>query len=489
MAKTGGFANFATGEKKIGAVLLPTHFTTASQANKEGKQFGNLVRTYAAKSSKVMDENNQSLVDVTDAEMTLTANDSFGYSSRFSATGDEHPLFDGQTLNMTDEQMDRLEDRLNTAQKNGNVLHEMAFSMRGDWLVENGLYDPETKQLDQDRLKRAEQHIVQDLFDKGGAQPLGESPDDVIWFGAVHQDTDHLNMHIWYVKESKETRPSMLHQSGEPKGVIDFNVKKQAESKFRYELESDATKIKRADVYEAVGNYRSSIKNDTLSKLDEIHRYTADLQKIFEVLPQDLRGRWKAGNTDSLVTDDSSRMAPANRQMNQLIDKMLTHELKDDYQAFQATAQKMDSMMTETHGQQHQGQLKWSEKQDNRLRKELANGIYRQFNENFKDDPNGQQRKSATDQPFKKDKHGNFEKIRHANGIDNEPKNNQPKNDGNKKRMMHKKEVAPMGKMNKIAKKLPQQGKQEIKQMHRMLQDMDDSMSQNISDESLYRHI
>lgn len=179
MAKTEGFANFATGEKKTGAVLLPTHFTMASQANKEGKQFGNLVRTYAAKSSKVMDENNQSLVDITDAEMALTANDSFGYSSHYSATGDEHPLFYGQTLNMTDEQMDRLEDR----------------------------------------LKSAEQHIVQDLFDKGGAQPLGESPDDVIWFGAVHQDTDHLNMHIWYVKESKETRPSMLHQSGEnPKG-------------------------------------------------------------------------------------------------------------------------------------------------------------------------------------------------------------------------------------------------------------------------------
>ena len=130
--------------------------------------------------------------------------------------------------------------------------------------------------------------------------------------------------------------------------------------------------------------------------------------------------------------------------MNQLIDKMLTHELKDDYQAFQARAQKMDSMMTETHGQQHQGQLKWSEKQDNRLRKELANGIYRQFNENFKDDSNNQQGKSATDQPFKKDKHGNFEKIRHANCIDNESKNNQQKKDGNKKRMVHKKAVVPM---------------------------------------------
>ena len=36
---------------------------------------------------------------------------------------------------------------------------------------------------------------------------------------------------------------------------------------------------------------------------------------------------------------------------------------------------------------------------------------------------------------------------------------------------------------------MTQQGKQEIKQMHRMLEEMDDSMSQSISDESLSRHI
>ncbi|WP_165207225.1 hypothetical protein [Weissella sagaensis] len=129
MAKTGGFANFATGEKKTGAVLLPTHFTTAAQATKAGKQFGNLVRTYAAKSSKVMDENNQALVDITDAEQVQESSNSFGYSSRFSATGDEHPLFDSDTLNMTDEQMDNLENKLNLAQENGNILHEMAFSI------------------------------------------------------------------------------------------------------------------------------------------------------------------------------------------------------------------------------------------------------------------------------------------------------------------------------------------------------------------------
>ena len=471
MAKTGGFANFATGEKKTGAVLLPTHFTTAAQATKEGKQFGNLVRTYAAKSSKVMDENNQALVDITDAEQAQKTSNSFGYSSRFSATGNEHPLFDSDTLNMTDEQMDNLENKLNLAQKNGNILHEMAFSIRGDWLVENNLYDPETKQLDQDKLKRAEQHIVHDLFEKGGTQPLGQGTDDVVWFGAVHQDTDHLNMHIWYAKISPETRPSMLLKSGEPKGVIDFKAKHQAESKFRYEIESDATKIKRANVYEAVGNYRTQIKQDSLTRLDRTHKYTADLQKIYDELPQDLRGRWKVGNTDTLVTDDISRMAPANRQMNGLIDKLLTHELKDDYQAFQSTAQKMDGMMAETHGNQHKGQEKWSEAQDKRLRKELANGIYRQFNEQFNAD------QKINDGKFHKQAKGNFEKVKQ--------RNEQPENP----KMVTQHIPAPVGKLNKIAKRMTKQSRQEIQQMHRMLQDTMVDQSQNVSDESLSRHL
>ena len=470
MAKTGGFANFATGEKKTGAVLLPTHFTTAAQATKAGKQFGNLVRTYAAKSSKVMDENNQALVDITDAEQVQESSNSFGYSSRFSATGDEHPLFDSHTLNMTDEQMDNLEEKLNLAQANGNILHEMAFSMRGDWLVENGLYNPETKQLDQDKLKRAEQHIVKDLFEKGGPQPLGEGPNDVVWFGAVHQDTDHLNMHIWYAKLSPETRPSMLHQNGEPKGVIDFKAKHQAESKFRYELESKATKMQRANVYEAVGNYRGQIKQDSLTKLDQAHKYTPDLQKIYDVLPQDLRGRWKVGNTDTLVTDDKSRMAPANHQMNTLIDKLLTHELKDDYQAFKETAQKMDTMMTETHGQQHQDQAKWSEMQDQRLRKELANGIYRQFNEQFQ--PGNHQ----NDDQFHKQASGNFEKAKQKQQPAERP---QPK--------QHK--AAPLGKLNKIAKRMTKQSRQEMQQVERMLQETMAEQSQDVSDESLTRHL
>ena len=48
---------------------------------------------------------------------------------------------------------------------------------------------------------------------------------------------------------------------------------------------------------------------------------------------------------------------------------------------------------------------------------------------------------------------------------------------------------APVGKLNKIAKRMTKQSRQELQQMHRMLQDTMTEQSQNVSDESLSRHL
>lgn len=165
-----------------------------------------------------------------------------------------------------------------------------------------------------------------------------------------------------------------------------------------------------------------------------------------------------------------SRRGTTSHQMNTLIDKLLTHELKDDYQAFKTTAQKMDAIMTATHGQQHQGQAKRSETQDQRLRKELANGIYRQFNEQFK--PGSHE----NDDKFHKQANGNFEKAKQKQQPAEKPQLKQHK-------------AAPLGKLNKIAKRMTKQSRQEMQQVERMLQETMAEQSQDVSDESLTRHL
>lgn len=46
-----------------------------------------------------------------------------------------------------------------------------------------------------------------------------------------------------------------------------------------------------------------------------------------------------------------------------------------------------------------------------------------------------------------------------------------------------------MGKLNKIAKRMTKQSRKEVQQMSRMVQDMDSSITQRVSDESLSHHI
>ncbi|TYC51089.1 IS110 family transposase [Weissella muntiaci] len=485
--KTGSIAKFKMGEVRKGAILLPTHFTTASKAKESKQRYKSIVRKYGEKAGKVNESNNFAISDI-------KADDVFsrGYAQRETAVTEEHPIFDSGSLNLNDDQVERLENRLDQAQDNGNILHEMAFSIRGDWLAENDLYDPKTETLDQNSLKRAEQKVVSKLFDKAFPLPLGEGQDDVVWFGVIHQDTDHLNMHLWFSKVSEETRPEMLHKSGEPIGIMNFKVKKQVEAKFRYELSNEATTVENAKIYEAVGKYQSSIKNESLNLLDNTNKYTADLQEIYEVLPENMRGRWKVGNTNNLKTSEDSPMYLANQRMTKLIDKLLNDDMNDEFKSFVETTLKMDQKKEYVYGSQNKGQQSWSQGRYDRLQKEMANSIYRQFNENFKDPERLDRRtvqakdfsnepvnfnKSAVDKGFAKDRFGNFENIRGKGEA--KTQNKMPV------------EKTTFTKLNSISKKLNQLTKAEVDHMHKMLNADKNAVSKehDISDESLGRNL
>lgn len=74
-------------------------------------------------------------------------------------------------------------------------------------------------------------------------------------------------------------------------------------------------------------------------------------------------------------------MSKANHLTNRLLDKIFENELHDEYSDFQKLAYKFDEINIEDQGVMRKGQQLFSEKRDADLRKRLANGLYRQFNE------------------------------------------------------------------------------------------------------------
>ena len=107
-------------------------------------------------------------------------------------------------------------------------------------------------------------------------------------------------------------------------------------------------------------------------------KYSLDLEKIYDALPKNMRGRWQVGN--SSLEAQGTQMSKANHLTNRLLDKIFENELHDEYKEFQKLAHRFDEFNVEDQGILRKGQQLFSEKRDADLRKRLANGLYRQFN-------------------------------------------------------------------------------------------------------------
>ncbi|KRN74779.1 hypothetical protein IV73_GL001055 [Weissella kandleri] len=352
-----------------------------------------------------------------------------GYASRASATDEEHPIFNGESLNLKDDEIEKLKSDLDLAQDNGNNLIEAAFSIRGDWLVENGLYDPKHGTIDQRALKQAEQSVVRNLFEKGFPLPLGENKNDVVWFGVIHQDTDHLNMHIWFAKKSKETRNEMIHSSGSPKGKMKLSAINDTKRKFISRLTSSAEQERRADIYQAVAEVQSDIKLNFNDINSRNFKNSASLQEIWEALPKDMAGKWMVGNADLNNLKPNTKMFNAHKVMNEYIDKLFETDLKNEFNKFMNEAHRVDEFLLKDNGKTLYKNL-YSTQRVSKLKKQLANSIYREFNQQVKDEKISIEDKNlgestSTFEPFpniKKHEHRNIPDIQkgHDKKIDNQ---------------------------------------------------------------------
>lgn len=385
MVKTGKLGAFTMGEKKTAMVNLPAHFVTANVANENGWQYSELV-DYSLKDQngkvKTSEANNGTIEDVITLSEQFEGSRKQGYATRSTAVTENQPVFSHDKLNYDNHDISCLKKRLDEAQQNGNNIYELAFSIRGDWLVKNKLYDPETGILDQNKLKRAEQVVAKKLINQGFSLPLGENPEDAAWFGVIHQDTDHLNMHLWFAKISPETRHEMLKQTGPYKGqqvgVIPLKNIEKAKRQFRNQLMSESEVNRRQEILKGIASCKDEIIASTDQHLAS-DQYTKQIKQIYQALPQDLHGKWQVGN--STLTSGRGSMGKANLLTSDLIDKVLQNKKENAYNRFISLAKKYDDINIEDQGVMRKGERKWSENKEAELKKRLANQLYRHLND------------------------------------------------------------------------------------------------------------
>lgn len=105
-------------------------------------------------------------------------------------------LFTNEDDYVSQEKKDLLKLSFKTAQERGSILWQDVISFDNKWLEQNGIYDSETKVIDEKKLKNITRLAMNKMLDK---ENIGSNP---IWSGAIHHNTNNIHIHMATVELS-----------------------------------------------------------------------------------------------------------------------------------------------------------------------------------------------------------------------------------------------------------------------------------------------
>lgn len=83
-----------------------------------------------------------------------------------------------------------LKNNFAKAQNNGSIMWQEVYSFDNNFLKRQGLYDPITNSLDEEKIKEAIRKSIDYSLEKTNIK------DSAIWSGAIHYNTDNIHIHV-----------------------------------------------------------------------------------------------------------------------------------------------------------------------------------------------------------------------------------------------------------------------------------------------------
>ncbi|WP_079473990.1 MobP2 family relaxase [Marinococcus halophilus] len=99
-------------------------------------------------------------------------------------------LFNSYKDDLSNEEKEQVQKEFKRGQEKGSILYKDVISFDNEWLQENGIYDPTTKQVDEKKLKEITRTAVSDMHEKNNFK------DTMTWTGAVHHNTKNIHIHL-----------------------------------------------------------------------------------------------------------------------------------------------------------------------------------------------------------------------------------------------------------------------------------------------------
>lgn len=98
-------------------------------------------------------------------------------------------LFTSEKNNLNPEEKKLLKEQFSKAQENGSLMWQTVLSFDNRWLSKQGIYDPNTKILDEKKIYEATRKAVSKMLKSEGLE-------NAVWSAAIHFNTDNIHVHI-----------------------------------------------------------------------------------------------------------------------------------------------------------------------------------------------------------------------------------------------------------------------------------------------------
>lgn len=210
-----------------------------------------------------------------------------GYNNYMNNPEKSKGLFTAGKDSLSQEERTELKRQFAIAQKNGSLMWQTVVSFDNRFLADHGLYDLQSKQLDQEKMQESIRHGMSGLLINEGLA------NTAVWSASIHLNTDNIHVHIAFVEPEPTRRLFTLddpdgrtHQ--EARGML----KPATISAFKSSI---ANELINRD--QSLARLSSLIRNELpqhdydwgkLPNFDLLRLY----QQIYKALPDDKR-KWK----------------------------------------------------------------------------------------------------------------------------------------------------------------------------------------------------
>lgn len=244
------------------------------------------------------------------------------YATQVQESNSITPLFNETYNQAPEKEVSLIKEKLDIAYGNGSLLWKGVLSFDNEFLAKQGIFDKETKKVDQRFLKESVREAMPYVLKQEGLS------DSAFWWGDIHLNTDNVHIHIG-ISEIESAREKIYYAARnrvEYKGNFSQKTLKSLKSNIFHSLinEQERGKILRQE--QIIANVKTDLLSKVIGKNQQpIETEKFYLEQVFNHLPQSGKIRYGSNSKDFSVSKFF---------LDKYIDSYLANEGKAEYQEF-----------------------------------------------------------------------------------------------------------------------------------------------------------